>query len=53
MFARGVPERQAIAQMQWLDREGNALETVGDVESYNSVRISKQGTHVATSIGDP
>jgi len=53
MFARGVPERQAIAQMQWLDREGKALGTVGDVQSYSSLRISNQGTRVATSIGEP
>ena len=53
MFARGVPERRALTQMQWLDREGNELGTVGDVASYNGLQISHQGTHVVTSSGDP
>ncbi len=53
LFVRGVPERRPIKRMQWLDREGNLLDTVGDVDTYNTLQISQDGSRVVTSIGDP
>jgi Tol biopolymer transport system component len=53
MFVRGAPERRSIAQLQWLDREGNELGTIGDAETYNSLQLSHEGNRLVTSIGDP
>jgi len=53
LFVRGAPEHEANSQLQWFDREGNALETLGEAQAYNSVQISHDGNRVAASIEEP
>jgi len=53
LFVRGAPERREASVMQWFDRAGNDLGTLGEPEAYNDLRISHDGTRVATSFGDP
>ncbi len=53
LLVRGAAEQRDRARLQWLDREGNERGTLGDPESYLGLRISRQGTHVATTVADP
>jgi len=53
MFVRGAPEQGEVSQLQWVDRQGNELRTIGGVESYSSFQLSHKGDRVVTSIGDP
>jgi len=53
LFVRGAPERRAISQLRWRDRQGREVGTFGESQSYNSLRLSHDGRRVATSIGDP
>jgi len=53
LFVRGAPERRAVSQLLWLDRAGVDLGKVGEPQPFNGLRISHDGRHLATSIGDP
>jgi Tol biopolymer transport system component/tRNA A-37 threonylcarbamoyl transferase component Bud32 len=53
MFVRGAPEERSMSQLTWYDREDDRRETIGEMQPYNSLEISHDGTRVVTSIGDP
>jgi serine/threonine protein kinase/Tol biopolymer transport system component len=53
LFARGVLEQTALAQLKWFDRKGNEIGQVGGTESYNDIRLSNDGDRLVASIGDP
>ena len=40
-------------RMEWLDRSGNPLGSVGPVAVYNSVRISPDGKYILAEVQDP
>jgi Tol biopolymer transport system component len=39
-------------QLTWVDREGKVLSTVGEPDRYGSLRISPDGTRIATVLAD-
>jgi len=53
LFVRGAPENRTITQLTWRDREGRKLRTVGEPRSFNSLRLSGDGTRAAVGTGDP
>jgi Tol biopolymer transport system component/tRNA A-37 threonylcarbamoyl transferase component Bud32 len=53
IFVRGVPENRPIRQLTWVDRQGRPVGTLGEPQSYISLRISPDGRRVAASMGDP
>jgi Tol biopolymer transport system component len=53
LFVRGAPERRAISQLRWRDRQGRDAGTFGEPQAFNSLRLSHDGRRLATSIGDP
>jgi serine/threonine protein kinase len=40
-------------QIEWVDREGKTLSTLGDRATYSAPRISPDGTKVAVEVTDP
>jgi serine/threonine protein kinase len=40
-------------RLEWFDRSGNPLGSVGPAAVYNSVRISPDGTRILAEVGDP
>jgi eukaryotic-like serine/threonine-protein kinase len=40
-------------RLQWFDKGGNPLGSVGPTAVYNSVKISPDGTHVLVEVADP
>ena len=53
LFVRGAPQRRSVGQLRWRDREGKDLGALGEVQPFNNLRLSHDGRHVTTSIGDP
>ena len=53
LFVKGAPESRPASRLTWRDREGNAIGTVGEPQSFNHVQISHDGRRVAATIGDP
>jgi Tol biopolymer transport system component len=53
LFVRGASERHAPLTLQWRDREGNPLGTIGEPQSYTHVRLSHDGRRLAVSRDDP
>jgi hypothetical protein len=41
------------AQLEWVDRSGESIETLGDRASYSTPRISPDGNKIAVEVTDP
>ena len=53
LFVRGARETRGVSRLTWMDRTGKILEVIGDAKPYIDLRLSKDDSRVATTIGDP
>jgi Tol biopolymer transport system component/tRNA A-37 threonylcarbamoyl transferase component Bud32 len=53
LFVRGAKETRALTRIVWLDRQGETIETVAEVQPYNDLRLSGDDRELAVTIGDP
>jgi Tol biopolymer transport system component len=53
LFVRGARETRALTRILSVDRQGQTIETLADVQPYNDLRLSSDDRKLAVTIGDP